>query len=226
MVTQAFVAGTGISVKSIYSTNAPAVSVRPQRPAVHSIGKFRAAPAPKFGCSSLYVQNNRTSYGPIMVVSGTKPITKEQVINAQEKWAAGVIKIGSLKDQREECKAFTSDFLDERYAFDLGPVLFKPTKCADVQFRPTKTDAMSYFIAGDVREYKEDGGFAVTPWTKIRFNNTGYILEDDRAVVQGNYWFTDLSGGETKVEYTFGYKAVGGDLKIDLHHSSLPFPSS
>ena len=39
----------------------------------------------------------------------------------------------------------------------------------------------------------------------------------------GNYYFTDLTGVETKVEYTFGYKLSNGELKIDLHHSSLPF---
>ena len=35
--------------------------------------------------------------------------------------------------------------------------------------------------------------------------------------------FTDLSGNEAKVEYTFGYKLIDGKLKIDLHHSSFPF---
>ena len=40
----------------------------------------------------------------------------------------------------------------------------------------------------------------------------------------GNYFFTDLNGDETKVEYTFGYvKGADGHLNIDLHHSSLPF---
>ena len=55
-------------------------------------------------------------------------ITKEQVLDAQNKWGAGVVKIGSLKDSRNECEAFASAFLDERYAFEAGPVLFKPTK--------------------------------------------------------------------------------------------------
>ena len=40
----------------------------------------------------------------------------------------GVVKIGALKDNREECEAYASRFLDNRYAFD-GAVLFKPTKC-------------------------------------------------------------------------------------------------
>ena len=49
------------------------------------------------------------------------------------------------------------------------------------------------------------------------------ILEPGRALAMGNYFFTDLKGNEAKVEYTFGYKLVGDDLKIDLHHSSFPY---
>lgn len=150
-------------------------------------------------------------------------ITKEQVIEAQTLWGSGVVKIGSLKDTREDCVAYASSFLDERYAFDTDPVLFKPTKCAHEQFRPTKNEALSYFVAGEERACKEDTGFAINPWTKVRFENAGFILEENRAIAMGNYYFTDLDGNEAKVEYTFGYKLIGGELKIDLHHSSFPY---
>jgi len=76
-------------------------------------------------------------------------ITKEQVLEAQELWGQGVVKIGSLKDSRTECETFASEFLDSRYAFEVDSVLFKPTKCAVQQFRPSKSEALSYFIAGD-----------------------------------------------------------------------------
>lgn len=150
-------------------------------------------------------------------------ITKEQVLAAQEMWGNGVVKIGSLKENRAECEAFAKAFLDERYAFELGSVLFKPTKCEHEQFRPEKVQALSYFIAGEDRACKEDKGFAIQPWTKVRFENAGFILEADRAIAMGNYFFTDLQGNEAKVEYTFGYKLHQGELKIDLHHSSFPF---
>ena len=150
-------------------------------------------------------------------------ITKDQVLEAQEKWGSGVVKIGSLKHSRSECEAFASSFLDERYAFGLGTVIFKPTKCEFEQFRPTKSQAQSYFIAGDNRACDEDKGFAIQPWTKVRFENAGIILEEKRAIAMGNYFFTDLDGNEAKVEYTFGYKLVGDELKIDLHHSSFPY---
>ena len=150
-------------------------------------------------------------------------ITKKQVEDAQKVWGDGVVKIGALKDQRDECETFASNFLDKLYAFDLGVVLFKPTKCAHEQFRPTKFEALSYFIAGSDRACQEDKGFAIQPWTKVRFENSDFILGDNRAIAMGNYYFTDLNGDEAKVEYTFGYKLIGDDLRIDLHHSSFPY---
>ena len=150
-------------------------------------------------------------------------ISKEQVLDAQNHWGAGVVKVGSLKDNRSECELAAGEFADNLYAFENGPVLFKPTKCAEEQFRPTKAEAASYFIAGDDRACREDKGFAINPWTKVRFENHGFILEEKRALAMGNYFFTDLDGNETKVEYTFGYKLIDGALKIDLHHSSFPY---
>lgn len=150
-------------------------------------------------------------------------ITKEQVLEAQTKWGNGVVKIGSLKEDRTACEAYASAFLDERYAFETASVLFKPTKCEVEQFRPSKLEALSYFIAGDNRACEEDKGFAIQPWTRVRFENSGVILEEKRAIAMGNYFFTDLDGNEAKVEYTFGYQLVNGALKIDVHHSSFPF---
>jgi hypothetical protein len=41
----------------------------------------------------------------------------------------------------------------------------------------------------------------------------------------GNYFFTPAEGGDAqKVEFTFGYiKDDEGNLRINVHHSSLPF---
>lgn len=150
-------------------------------------------------------------------------IIKKEVETAQASWATGVVKIGALKVEREKCESYTQGFVNEHYDFNNKEVLFKPTKAAIRQFRPTNEGALSYFIGGNT-EYPEDKGFALQPWTKVRFENTNLILEEDRALAMGNYFFTSLDGNETKVEYTFGYiKGQDGNLKIDLHHSSLPF---
>jgi len=150
-------------------------------------------------------------------------ISKKQVIEAQNLWGKGVVKIGDLKDKRSECEIFASGFLNKLYAFKEGIVLFKPTKCAIEQFRASKEQALSYFIAGEDRACNEDKGFAINPWVKVRFENTDIILEEKRAIAMGNYFFTDLNGNEAKVEYTFGYKLINGELKIDIHHSSFPY---
>ncbi|MBI49422.1 MAG: hypothetical protein CL850_03935 [Crocinitomicaceae bacterium] len=150
-------------------------------------------------------------------------ITKDHVEKAQSNWGNGVVKIGSLKNDFHECENYTNSFLEQLYNFQNGTVLFKPTKCAHEQFRATKKEALSYFIAGENRACQEDKGFAIQPWTKVRFENSGMILENDRALAMGNYFFTDTEGNEVKVEYTFGYKLDAGNLKIDLHHSSFPF---
>ena len=59
----------------------------------------------------------------------------------------------------------------------------------------------------------------------IKFENNNLILENTRAIAMGNYYFQDNNGNIIKVEYTFGYQLVNDKLKIDLHHSSLPYSS-
>ena len=114
-------------------------------------------------------------------------INEEQVKESQNIWGSGVVKIGSLKEDRAACEEYASEFLDNLYAFESGEVLFKPTKCEIEQFRPTKNQALSYFIAGDDRACNEDKGFAINPWTKVRFENSGIIIDGDRAIAMGNY---------------------------------------
>jgi hypothetical protein len=134
-----------------------------------------------------------------------------------------MVEIGRHKDNEQAYKKSASEFIDELYAFEFTNVLFKPTKAKDKQFRTDKKAAISYFIAGD-DNYSEDIGFALTPWKEVRFaEDLHMILDEDRALAMGNYFFIDYDGNEVKVEYSFGYKLYQGKLKIDLHHSSLPF---
>ena len=150
-------------------------------------------------------------------------ITKSQIHETQKKWGDGIVKIGALKDNESECLEFTSSFLNSLYDFENNDVLFKPTKAADEQFRPNFQMALSYFLGGSQSYCLEDEGFAMKPWLGVKFVNSGFIIENERAIAMGNYFFTDSSGAVVKVEYTFGYKLRNGSLVIDLHHSSLPF---
>ncbi|MBM3436315.1 MAG: hypothetical protein FJY07_08895 [Bacteroidetes bacterium] len=150
-------------------------------------------------------------------------ITKQDVLKAQTEWRNAIVKVGQMKDNLHECEVETDFILSELYAFDDGIVLFKPTKASVIQFRATKESAKSYFIGGNAK-FPEDVGFALHPWTNVRFENHNMILADNRALVMGNYFFLDIHGKETKVEFTFGYKSNNdGRLKIDVHHSSLPY---
>ena len=150
-------------------------------------------------------------------------ITKSQIHKTQRKWGDGIVKIGALKDNESECLEFTKSFLNTLYDFENNDVLFKPTKAAEEQFRPNFQMALSYFLGGSNSFCSEDEGFAMKPWVDVQFANSGFIIENERAIAMGNYFFTDYSGAVVKVEYTFGYKLRNGSLLIDLHHSSLPF---
>ena len=146
---------------------------------------------------------------------------EEDIINIQKEWASGIVKMGELSNNRDSLESFTSDFLDKIYDFD-NQVLFKPTKAANEQFRNTKGSAYSYFIAGDDRECQEDNGFALSNWTEILFDNSNIIINEDIAIAMGNYTFKN-EASKIKVEYSFVYKNYGNEIKIILHHSSLPY---
>lgn len=152
-----------------------------------------------------------------------KMITKEDITLAQSTWAHAIVEIGKLKGNIKEARTVASQRLHNLYAFNRGPISFKPTKAAHTQFRPCFESALSYFI-GDNNKYPEDKGFALQPWVDVEFDNKSMILEEERAIVMGNYFFTNKAKERVKVEYTFAYiKDKIGKLKIDLHHSSVPF---
>jgi hypothetical protein len=146
---------------------------------------------------------------------------EEDIINIQKEWALGIVKMGKLSNDRDSLESFTSNFLDKIYDFD-NQVLFKPTKAANEQFRNTKGSAYSYFIAGDDKECQEDNGFALSNWTEILFDNSNIIINEDIAIAMGNYTFKN-EASKIKVEYSFVYKNYGNEIKIILHHSSLPY---
>lgn len=153
-------------------------------------------------------------------------ISAGEVALAQDEWGAGIVAIGkAFLDKGDYVKA-AENHLDTLYNFQAGAVLFKPTKATDPQFRMNREGALSYFVGGNAK-YGEDHGFAIHPWTKVRFENMATYLHGDYAVAMGNYFFTQTDGSEVKVEYSFGYiKGADGRLRINLHHSSLPFSKS
>lgn len=149
------------------------------------------------------------------------PITEEQVRDAQDAWGEGIVKISSTYAEGGDYKKEAEDLLNTLYGYDMGEVLFKPTLASEDQFRPTYEDALSYFVTG---KHGEDTGFAIKGWQNVRFESQGLQIDGQTAKDMGNYFFYDPDGNEVKVEYSFGYKLDDeGDVKITLHHSSLPY---
>ncbi len=151
-----------------------------------------------------------------------KAITEAEVIAAQKMWGDAIVEIGKAYSEKKDYKALAEKYVEMLYGYDKGIVLFKPTKASVNQFRLTQSEAVSYFAGGIV---KEDLGFALQPWSSVRFENSGITRDKDSALAMGNYCFTDAgTGKEVKVEYTFGYfKDAEGNLQINLHHSSFPY---
>ena len=150
-------------------------------------------------------------------------ISLKDIENIQKEWGDSLVKLGSLKNNRDACEKEVEILINKLYGYNNGTVLFKPTKVKDDQFRPTFEGAKSYFI-GENNDFSEDSGFALQPWTNVRFENASVILNDNNALAMGNYFFREIDGNVVKVEYTFGYFLdKKGSLKINLHHSSIPF---
>jgi hypothetical protein len=147
-------------------------------------------------------------------------ITQEDVKTAQKTWGDAVVAIGAAGDGATE---LAEQIAASAYAFAYGPIQFKPTLASEKPFRSDLAGAVSYFVGGN-EKFPEDGGFALTPWTNVRFVNDVVLFHENIAIAMGHYYFTNTSGEETKVEYTKGYVKVEEDsVLIFLQDSSLPY---
>ena len=152
-------------------------------------------------------------------------VSVADVVSAQKAWGEGIVAIASAHANQEDYVGIASNHINTLYGYQMGPVLFKPTLAAIDQFRPTFDTALSYFVASN-NACPEDKGFAIKGWTNVRFENSEVIIDGGTALAMGNYYFTDPQGAEVKVEYTFGYiEDDQGNLRIQLHHSSMPAES-
>mgnify|MGYP006203201117 CR=1 FL=1 len=153
-------------------------------------------------------------------------ITEAEVLKAQKMWGDAVVQIAKDFESGGLNKAKTTAqaALDAAYAYDMGPVLFKPTLTVAPQtFRTTKEGALAYFVGGD-KNYASDTGFALKGWRKVDVKNVGIHLHGNTATSMGNVSITDKNGKVTTVDKTWGYvKDNAGNLRIVLHHSSLPY---
>ena len=153
-------------------------------------------------------------------------VSLAEVKDAQRAWGEGIVAIATAHTNGGDYVGLATNHVSALYAYQMRPVLFKPTLAATDQFRPTFQTALSYFVASN-NACPEDQGFAIKGWINVRFENSDVIIDGNTALAMGNYFFTAPDGAEVKVEYTFGYiQDDDGKLRIQLHHSSMPAESN
>lgn len=154
-----------------------------------------------------------------------RAISEGEVLAAQQAWCKALIDISSTNERSGQlaAKALAEKVIDAAYAYQMGPVLFKPTLTVAPQtFRPTRAGALAYFVGGDAA-YPNDTGFALKGWKRCEPVNNAIFIAGDTASTMGNVSFTDSSGKVTTVDKTWTFvKDDAGKLRIVVHHSSLP----
>ena len=122
-------------------------------------------------------------------------LTVDDVKNCQEKWAGAIASISKTYFAKGDFIAAAGEAAGELYGYGFGNVLFKPTKAADVPFRPTAGEAMSYFVGGSNVDdgYDEDAGFAISinggkGWEKVVFQNHQIVTKLSSSARRRSRW--------------------------------------
>ncbi|CAE7495429.1 unnamed protein product, partial [Symbiodinium pilosum] len=103
-------------------------------------------------------------------------ISDEEVKAAQTAWASAIKAISRTYLAGGDYVGAAAKAAGELYGYGHTNVLFKPTKAATSQFRPTASDAMSYFVGHKAvaNGHAEDAGFAINGgkgWADVAFHN-------------------------------------------------------
>lgn len=153
-------------------------------------------------------------------------ITEAEVLAAQRAWGEALVRISTEFEQSglPKAKATAAAIIDAAYGYQMGPVLFKPTLTQAPQtFRLTREGALAYFV-GDNPAFPKDTGFALKGWRQVEVTNAGIHIHGDVATTMGNVTITNKNGQKTTVDKTWQFKKDdAGQLRIVLHHSSLPY---
>lgn len=176
------------------------------------------------GLATLTLAATATAKTPMVNTS----ISEAEVLAAQKGWGDALVAISDTyaKSGQPAAKALAEKVLDSAYGYNLGPVLFKPTLTEAPQtFRTTREGALAYFVGGN-SNFPKDTGFALKGWKKVEIQNAALFLAGDVATTMGNVVFTDKDGKVTTVDKTWKFKKDdAGNLRIVVHHSSLPYAS-
>ena len=154
------------------------------------------------------------------------PIKETDLTDVIVQWGNELIAISASYEEKgiEQATIKASEMLDRLYGFEFGPVLFKPTLSGGEQtFRTTKRGALSYFVGHDPL-YPMDTGFGIKFWREVKSETSAIMTEENVAMWMGWVMFTNKDGDMVKVDKSFGFRKLqSSELKIVLHHSSLPY---
>jgi len=175
------------------------------------------------------LSNNQSTEAPATAAINT--ITVAELEAFQTAWGEGLVAISTAFANDEDYVTIAAGVLTDLYGHDYndGVVLFNPTITEDVVFRHSFEDAASYFIGTstplDVVHAEDGQGFATNPWTAVNFlNDWQYIINGETAIGMGTVEITDADGNITTVEKTMGWlRATDGSVRLNLHHSAVPF---
>lgn len=161
-----------------------------------------------------------------VIIEDSASITQDDVKAAQIAWGEALVRISNdyAEGGIDAARATAEEVLDTAYGFQMGQVLFNPTLTeAPQSFRTTREGALAYFIGHDP-DFPRDSGFALGGWSDVEIENYAIFIQGDIAKTMGNVHLTNAEGEVTTVYKTWGFvRDEEGDLRIVLHHSSLPF---
>lgn len=174
------------------------------------------------GCASTATTAER----PTAAAAERASISDAQMAAARKAWGDALVGISKAYETGgiSAATAAANGALDAAYGYALGPVLFKPTLTTAPQtFRTTREGALAYFV-GNNPSYPSDTGFALKGWRSVETITAATHVEGDTAMWMGTVRLTDKTGAVTTVDKSWGYERDSrGDLRIVLHHSSLPY---
>ena len=154
------------------------------------------------------------------------PINENDLANARSAWGESMIEISQAYEKKgiEQATVVANKMLDNLYGFEFGAVLFKPTLSGGNQtFRSDKEGALSYFV-GNNPKYPMDSGFGIKDWLEVKSETSSVLIDQNIAMWMGWVTLINKDGTSIKVDKSWGYKKnENGNLKIVLHHSSLPY---
>ncbi len=172
----------------------------------------------------------QTQAKPAVQVFNTA-ITEAEVNQLQEGWCDAVLAISAAYQNGgyDAAKAKAAAVIDSAYAFNYGPVAFKPTYASGPDtFRTTRDGALAYFVGPDpsipLFRDKKLGFATYRHWVKCEIKDEVVQLLGNTANTMGQVILTDSKGQTAEPEKTWTFlREMDGSVRIVLHHSSAPF---